>query len=233
VSRAITAGWGTIAWVPTAPGRVRVRIAVEGMDGSKTARSTAFRVLSPAPAVRVTRAPARARVGRPVRFSFKVTDALNELADVSTRDGTFTRRYLIRKGTGFVEWTPTRAGPARLRIRVRGRQGQTTSDSVRLTVAPGTPVSAPAVTLLEVPDRAIVGRESQIAFKAAESRVVIARIAGDDGAAHVWRFVRPAGRVAFAWAPTRPGAYRLTVSARSSGGTTTQTTTPLTAGVKP
>ena len=233
VSRSIRAGVGSVAWVPSAPGRVRVRVAVEGLDGSKAADSTAVRVLSPAPAVRVTRAPARARVGRPVRFSFKVADALSEVAEVSTRDGTFTRRYLIRKGTGFVAWTPTRAGPAELRIRARGRQGQTATDSARFTVARGPRVVAPAATLLRVPDRATVGRESKLAFRVARSRVVIARIARDGGDARVWRFVRPAGRVAFAWTPTRPGGYRLTISARSSGGTMAQTTIPLTAGREP
>jgi excisionase family DNA binding protein len=231
--RSIEAGLGSVAWVPTAPGRVRVRVAVEGMDGSRATGSTAFRVLSPGPVVRLTRAPARGRVGRAVRFSFKVADALSEVAEVSTRDGTFTRRYRIRKGTGFVEWTPANAGPAELRIRVRGREGQTASDSVRLTVAPGPRVVAPAVTQLEVPDRATVGHESEIAFRTAGSRAVVARIAGDDGEARVWRFARPAGRVAFAWTPTRPGSYRLTVSARSSAGTTTQTTIPLTAGLEP
>jgi hypothetical protein len=155
------------------------------------------------------------------------------VAEVSTRDGTFTRRYRIRKGTGFVEWTPTTAGPAELRVRVRGREGQTASDSVRLTVAPGRPMAAAAVTLLEVPDRATVGRESEIAFSAAGSQAVVARIAADDGEARVWRFARPAGRVAFSWTPTRPGDYRLTVSAQASGGATTQTTIPLTAGLKP
>jgi hypothetical protein len=39
--------------------------------------------------------------------------------------------------------------------------------------------------------------------------------------------------VAFAWTPTRPGSYRLTIGARSSGGTLTQTTIALTAGLAP
>jgi hypothetical protein len=39
--------------------------------------------------------------------------------------------------------------------------------------------------------------------------------------------------VAFAWTPARAGDYRLTVSAQASGGTTTQTTIPLTAGEAP
>jgi excisionase family DNA binding protein len=233
VRRSIHRGRGSVTWVPTAPGRVRVRVAVEGMDGSRAAGSTAFPVLSPAPAVHVTSAPARARVGRPVRLSFKVAHALSQLAEVSTRDGTFTRSYRIRKGTGFIEWTPTTAGPAQLRIRARGDEGQTASDSATFTVAPGRRVVAPAVTLLQVPGRATVGRESEVAFSVARSRVVIARIAGDGGQARVWRFVRPAGRVALAWTPTRPGSYRLTVIARSSGGTTTRTTIPLTAAREP
>jgi hypothetical protein len=181
----------------------------------------------------VTSAPARARVGRPVRFSFTVADALTELVEISSRDGTFTRRYRLPNGSGFVEWTPTTAGPAELRVRARGREGQTASDSARFTVAPGAPLVAPAVTLLQVPDRATVGRESEIAFSVERSRVVSARIAGDGAEAREWRFVRPAGRVAFAWTPTRPGSYRLTVSARSSGGTLTQTTIALTAGLAP
>jgi excisionase family DNA binding protein len=232
VRRSIEAGVGSVPWIPSAPGRVRVRVAIQGMDGSRTARTTAFRVLSRAPAARVTRAVARARVGRPVRFSFKVRDALSELAQVSTRDGTFTRRYLIRRGTGFVNWTPTTAGPAELTIRVRGRQGQTTSDSRRFTVAPGGRAVASAVTLLHVPDRATVGRRSEISFNVGRSRLVVARIARDGEQTRVWRFARPAGRVAFAWRPTEPGDYRLTVSAQASGGTKTQTTIPLTAGRK-
>jgi len=232
VSRSVQAGVGSVAWVPTAPGRVRVRVAVEGMDGSHAAGSAAFRVLSPGPAVRVMSAHVRVRVGRPVRFRFAVADALSEVAEVSTRDGTFTRRYRIRKGTGFVEWTPTTAGPAELRVRVRGREGQTATDSARLIVAPGRRAVAPAVTLLQVPDRATVGRRSEIAFGVGGSRLVVARIAGDGGDTRVWRFARPDGRVSFAWTPTEPGNYRLTISAQASDGTTTQTTVPLNAGVE-
>jgi hypothetical protein len=87
------------------------------------------------------------------------------------------------------------------------------------------------VTLLQVPARATVGRRSEIAFRVGGSRTVVARIAGDAGDARAWRFARPAGRVTFAWTPTEPGAYRLTLSAQAGDGTVTQTTIPLTAGV--
>ena len=59
---------------------------------------------------------------------------------------------------------------------------------------------------------------SVAAFSVAGARDVTARITGDAGEARVWRFAHPAGRVAFAWTPTRPGSYRLTVSARSRSG---------------
>jgi len=132
--RSIETGSGAVAWVPSAPGQARVRLTIEGMDGSTVTRKTALRVLSRPPTVRLTRAPTRAVVGRRVRFSFKAGHALDELVQVSTQDGTFTRRYLIRKGTGFFEWTPTRAGRAVVHVRARGRQEQVAEDRARLTV---------------------------------------------------------------------------------------------------
>ncbi|MET0510873.1 MAG: UPF0182 family protein [Thermoleophilaceae bacterium] len=229
VKRSLEAGWGSVVWVPPAAGPARVRVEVDGLDGSTVVDSTAFPVLSPRPTIRFTTARKRAVVGRRVRFSFKAAHALSQLAQISTPAGTFTRRYRIRHGIGFIEWTPPSAGPAVIRIRVRGRQGQTAIDTMRVNVARGRRAAAPAVTLLHVPRVATVGRESSVAFRVARSGLAVARIAGDAGPARAWRFVRPAGRVAFAWTPTRPGDYRLTVSAHSRGGTTTQTSTRLTA----
>src|SRR5262249_36836211 len=138
-TRTVEAGLGSVAWVPTSPGRVRVSVAVEGGDGSRAAGKTEFRVLSPGPSVRLTHAPRRAGAGRPVRFAFKVKDALSELAEVSTRDGVSTRRYRIRTGTGLLEWTPTAPGRAQVRVSVRGRDGQTATDSAMLTVSRAKP----------------------------------------------------------------------------------------------
>ena len=232
-NRSLEAGWGSVVWVPPAAGPARVRVEVEGLDGSTVVDSTAFLVLSPRPTIRFTTARKRAVVGRRVRFSFKAAHALSQVAQISTPVGTFTRRFRIRHGIGLIEWTPQTAGPAVIRIRVRGRQGQTAIDTVRVNVARGRRVAAPTVTLLHVPRVATVGRESRIAFQVARSRLAVARIAGEGRQARVWRFVRPAGRVAFAWTPTRPGNYRLTVSAHSRGGTTTQTSTRLTAKLAP
>jgi hypothetical protein len=227
--RSLEVGSGTVGWVPVVAGDARVRVEVEGLDGSSVAGSTAFRVLSPPPTIRLTAAPSRAVVGRPVRFSFKARNAIGELAQVSSRDGTFTRRYLLRNHTGFIEWTPTTSGRAVVHIRVRGRQGQKATDTARLVVAPGRRVAAPTVALLRVPDAVTIRREAKISFRVTGARVAVARIAGDGAEARVWRFARPTGRVAFGWTATRPGRYVLTVSARGSGGTTTQTAIRLTA----
>ena len=185
-------------------------------------------MLSRPPAIRLTSGPTRAVVGRPVRFAFEAADALSELARVSTRGGTFTRRYLIRDGTGFLDWTPQTPGPAVLHLRARGRQGQTAEVTAKLIVARGPRVTAPTATLLQLPKAATVGSASEIAFEVTGARVAVARIAGEDGAVRAWRFVQPAGRVDFAWTPARPGAYRLTIGAQGSDGTTTQTATRLT-----
>ena len=227
--RSIRASSGVVSWVPSAAGVARVHLSVEGMDGSTVTDSAALRVLSRPPSIRLTKAPTRAVVGRRVTLSFKAGHALDELAQISTREGTFTRRYLIRDGTGLIEWIPSRVGRAIVHVRARGRQGQTAEDTARLTVARARPTRGPKVTLVQVPDGATVGRESEIAFRVTGSRGAVARIAGDDRDGRVWRFARPTGRVAFAWTPTRPGRYRLIVSAHSRGGTMTQTVMQLTA----
>jgi uncharacterized protein len=227
--RSIEAGPGAVAWVPSASGDARVRLTVKGMDGSTVTDSAAVHVLSRPPTIRLTKEPTRAVVGRRITISFKTGRALDQLAQISTREGTFTRRYLIRHGTGIIDWIPTRAGRAVVHVRARGRQGQTAEDTARLTVAPARRTRGPRVTLVRVPDAATVGSESEIAFRVTGSRGTVARIAGDGGDIRVWRFARRTGRVAFAWTPTRPGRYRLIVSAQSSGGTITQTATQLTA----
>jgi len=139
----LAAGRGTAVWFPSAPGPARVRVEVEGLDGTAVTDSTSFHVLSPAPTVRVLSAPAHAVVGQPVRVSFEVTNALRESVEVSTRGGEeLSRRYLIRSGTGFVDWTPTSAGQATLLIRVRGREGQSVRKRLQIDVTGAVRASA-------------------------------------------------------------------------------------------
>ena len=147
-SFSLTAGRGTFVWIPTEPGRARVRAEMEGLDGSVVTDRVAFRVLGPPPTVRVTRTPIRATAGRPVHVLFEVTHARGVTARVSTRAGIeFTRRFAIRKGTGVVAWTPSVAGRAEILIRVQGSQGQAARARVRIRVAPRPPDSLAQVPL--------------------------------------------------------------------------------------
>jgi hypothetical protein len=222
-------GRGGFRWVPSAAGNARVRAEAEGLDGSRVAARTAFRVLSRPPTIRLTRAPKRAVVGRPVRVLFKVKHSVGAVVEVATRGGVeFTRRYLIRGGTGVVEWTPRTAGRAVLRIRAGGRQGQSSSDLARITVARAPRVAPPpTVTLLETPHVATVGRDYEIVFRATECRDAVARIDTRGEQQSVWRFRCTARPIKFVWSPTRPGSSLLTVSARARRGATSQTTIQL------
>jgi uncharacterized protein len=222
-------GRGEVDWLPSAPGHARVRVEVEGLDGSTVVDTLSLRILSPPPTVRFIAVPRRAVVGRAVRVSFEVTNSRREVVNVSTREGVLERRYLIRNGTGLIEWTPQAPGPAVIRITTHGRQGQTATETARLSVASGVRPNPPTVALVQVPDAATVGRESEIVLRVSGARLVVARIVGDGGEARVWRFASPLRTVSFAWKPGRPGDYLLTVTARGSGGRTAQVGVRLTA----
>ena len=170
-SLSLAAGRGTAVWFPSIPGPTRVHVEVEGLDGTIVADSGSFRVLSPPPTVRLLNPPAQAVAGRPVRVSFEVANALRESVQVSTRGGEeLLRRYLIRNGTGFVEWTPTSAGRAMLLIRVRGREGQRARERVQIDVVRAAPrsTSVPA----EPPDSVSTAIElAQVALTIVERRI--------------------------------------------------------------
>jgi excisionase family DNA binding protein len=135
VNLSLTDGRGTAVWYPSAPGQVEVRVEVEGLDGTVVADSTSFRVFSPPPTVRLLNAPSAATVGRPIRISFEVANGLSESVQIATSGGEeVARRYFIRQGVGFVDWTPESAGKATLLIRVRGRQGQSARERLRIDV---------------------------------------------------------------------------------------------------
>jgi len=223
-------GRGTVEWVPPVAGDARVRIEVIGLDGTRLVDSAALTVLRKPPTIRLIDTPAGAVVGKPLRVSFKVTNGVAEWAKVATRSGIeVTRRYLIRNGTGVVGWTPQAPGSAVLLVRVRGHDGQTATTKVRIVVVPlPEQPPPPVVAILRVPEVATVGRGSVIAFRADGCRLAVARVEGPDGDVHSWSFPCPADRATFTWTPSTAGQYRFTAFARGTG-TTTQTTTLLTA----
>jgi uncharacterized membrane protein (UPF0182 family) len=219
---AFKGGKGTFRWVPSQRGRADVRAEAVGLDGSHVAARTAFPVLSRAPNVRVAKVLTRAVVGRSVRILFRVRDGVGAMAQVSSHDGVeFTRKYLLHRGTGVLEWTPSRAGGYVLRVRAAGRDGQSSSDSARIEVRPAPRVAtSPTVTLLKTPHAAQVGRSYEIVFRADGCGEAVARIAGAGEQRSVWRFRCGTQALRFTWAPTRAGHDLLTVSARGKRGVT-------------
>ena len=153
-ARSVRTGTGAVAWVPSAPGKARVQLTVTGMDGSTVTRAMEVRVLSRPPVVQLTQAPTHVEVGRRVRFAFTARHALDEVLQISTQEGTFTRRYLLRDDTGLLDWTPTRVGRVVVYVRARGRDGQVAEDKLRLTVTRARRV-APTVDVPGAPDGVI------------------------------------------------------------------------------
>jgi uncharacterized membrane protein (UPF0182 family) len=232
--REVATGQGTVRWVPSTTGEVRVRVDVDGLDGTTISARTTFSVLSAPPTVRLIDPPTKAVVGEPLVIPFQVTHALDAVARVSTLSGIeFRRRYLIRDGTALVEWTPKTAGKAELLITVNGGQGQMASKKLQFDVAPSPeePVP-PTVTLDDVPDVVTVGIASEFSFSADGCRVAVARIRGPGGEVRNWRFPCPASRATFTWTPTTPGDHVLTVIARVDG-ISTKTSTMLSAEAPP
>jgi hypothetical protein len=176
-SLGVTNGRGTVVWLPPAPGRARVRVRVDGLDGTSAADTVALRIFSSPPSVQFVAAPTQAVVGRRVRVSFEATNSLREVVSVSTRGGVLTRHYLIRNGTGFIDWTPRTPGSALFRVTARGGQGQAATDRVRVLVAPG---HRPVASTVTHPDSATVTaiRKARAALARAESRFALHQYGG-------------------------------------------------------
>jgi uncharacterized membrane protein (UPF0182 family) len=215
----LDSGEATVRWVPTAAGRARIRVTVLGLDGTRVSDATGFRVFSRPPAIRILRVPHRVVVSQPVRIPFQVTRGRQAVAQISMRSGiVFARRYLLHDRVGVVEWTPGTRGPAVLRLRARGRQGQTVSTSLRLRVHRQVTSTPPTVAFLHVPPTLTTGVPVRFALQADDCNVVVARVTGPVEEVPVWRFPCPLSRGTFSWTPGEPGTYLLTTVARGEDG---------------
>jgi uncharacterized protein UPF0182 len=217
----LTQGRGVVSFVPAAAGTARVRVRVLGLDGTRVSDATGLRVLSRPPAIKILHAPHRAVVGDEVRVPFRVSRGRQALARVSTRSGiVFSRQFLLPDHTGVVSWTPEVTGRAVILLRVTGRQGQTVSTRLRVTVH-ARPVSAsPAITLVTVPEDLTVGVPSTFALPADACRVAVVRIRGPVDDVPRFSFPCPVGSGVFSWTPAAPGRYVLTGVARGPHGLT-------------
>jgi uncharacterized membrane protein (UPF0182 family) len=227
-TRRVASGRGTVAWTPSEPGPVTLRVEVLGLDGTSESDTLTFSVLSPPPSIRfVDRPPRNAVVGQPVRVSFRVKNGRSAVAEVSTRFGIdFSRDYLLRGRTAIVNWTPRTAGRTTLIIRARGEQGQLTRKRVAFTVDRREPeVPPPTIELLRAPDHPTVGREARFSIRAEDCLAAVAQIEAPDGEVRTWQFVCPARRARFTWTPTEPGSYVLTATSTGSSASSQLTTT--------
>jgi hypothetical protein len=168
-------------------------------------------------------------VGESLRIPFALTNSLSASATISTRSGVvLSREYLFRTGAGVVEWVPEEPGTAVLRIRAQGHQGQTTTRRVGIMVLPRPErppaPELPSVAVLSAPDVVTVGTPAEIALRADDCEVAVARIEGPGDAVQSWRFSCPAHGARFEWTPSDPGRHQLTVLARAAGTTAVVTT---------
>jgi len=230
----LTSGRGAVTWVPPASGHARVRVHVVGLDGTRVTAATGFPVFSRPPAIRILRAPQRVVVGEPVRIPFKVVRGRNAVAQVSTRSGIeLTREFLLRDHVGVLVWTPESPGPAVVRIRARGDQGQTVSTSLRLRVHRHAVSVTPTLTVLTVPSDLTVGVPASFALQADGCGVAVVRISGPVDDVPVFRFPCPLPLGTFSWTPSAPGSYVLTAVARGQDGLTASQRVRLTVAPAP
>jgi hypothetical protein len=140
-------GSAVVRWVPRKPGQFRLRVSVRGVDGSVVDDRSAITVQpgppGGGPTVKVSGLPRAPVVGDPVRIDFEVTNAATETVRIESRDGsTLTWKRQVHAGRGAVNWVPQEPGPARLRIIVRGADGQAVEQVTNLTVRKPTARSA-------------------------------------------------------------------------------------------
>ena len=215
----LSTGQGLVSVVPHAPGQVRVRVDVLGLDGTRITARSGFIVLSRPPAIKFLRTPHRAVVGEPVRIPFRVQRGRHAVVEVSTRAGiVFTRRYVLRDHRGVVDWTPETSGLAVVRLRAQGRQGQTVTASLRLRVHQHAVTTSPTVSVLTVPEELSVGVPATFTLTADGCRVAVVRIRGPGDDVPVFRFPCPLPLGTFTWTPQEPGDHLLTAQARGRHG---------------
>ena len=212
-------GRARLVLTPRRSGEVAVRVSVNGLDGTAIKAATFLSVLSRPPSVVLSRTPIQTVVGRPLRFPFRLANAVSGTASVSTRTGVvLTREYRISDGAGVVRWTPALPGIAVLRIVAHGHQAQSATRVLRIIVAPRPPgPKPPVVTLLVLSDVATVGTPSHVVFRAVSCTTAVARIEGPTGEVATFRFRCPARRAAFDWVPTVSGRHLLTIVAKATG----------------
>jgi uncharacterized membrane protein (UPF0182 family) len=145
----VRGGEAAVQWIPQAPGRFHVRVAVRGVDGSVVTDGSALTVgrgaLSGGPTVEFSEVPRAPIVGLPTRIEFKVAGAASETVRIDSANApALTWQRQVHTGSGAINWVPQHAGPARLQILVRGADAHVVEAATNLTVRKRSPRSAPS-----------------------------------------------------------------------------------------
>lgn len=215
-----TDGDGSTTWYPRTTGRARVRVVVDGLDGTRSRAYGHVDVLGPPPRVRLVSAPEEAVVGEPYRLTFDLAHASSARARVSTDEGVvLDRRYDRTSGSRELIWTPTSTGEAVVTLRARGTDSRSASRRIRLRVVAGDVVSPPTVTFVGVPTRFVVGRPARVTVTASNCATGTVRARALDGTTSTWDFACPAPEAVITWLPTTAGQHVLTASARRDDAT--------------
>ncbi|GAA1476539.1 hypothetical protein GCM10009623_09850 [Nocardioides aestuarii] len=215
-----TDGEDSTTWYPRAPGRARITVVVDGLDGTRSRASGQVDVLGPPPTLRVVSAPGEAVVGEPYRLAFDLGHASSARARVSTDEGVvLDRRYDRTAGTRELIWTPTATGEAVVTLRAYGTDSRATSRRIRLEVVATDAVSPPTVTFAVMPTRFVVGRPARFTVAASDCTTGTVRARAPDGTTSTWNFACPASEAVITWIPTAPGKHLLTASARGRDAT--------------
>ena len=111
----VRTGRGTVTWCRPASGTLRVRVEVTGLDGTAVSDSTTLPGAERSPDGATGRSTrARGRRSSPYGSRSGSGTRVDGSAKVSTLSGiVFTRRYVIRNGTGVVDVDARGAGPGR------------------------------------------------------------------------------------------------------------------------
>lgn len=180
--------------------------------------SAVRQALNEPPGVQLRRPPEDASVHRGLVIPFHVTNAARATMTISSAAGTQRFHRELANGTATVEWTPTRAGPARISVSVLGLDGTVVTDATTVRVL-GRP---PTVQFLGAPGDVTLGEPIEVRFRIQFGHHATASVSTRSGIVFERRYDVPDGRGVVSWTPDTAGAATVRIRAR---GAQRQTTT--------
>ena len=133
-------GPGVMKWVPQTPGSAVVVIRVRGHQGQVVTKKLRIKIahrpeVAPPPVVTILHVPASPTVGEESTIAFRADGCRSVVAQIEGPDDTRTWRFPCADRRSTFSWRPATPGEFLLTIVAHGEDGQTSSQTVRLTVA--------------------------------------------------------------------------------------------------